>query len=330
MKKVLNVFGILLSILFSILLIPLLILNPIWGGLSHLLQSEVIEEVTTQLVEEIDLAEIGLSNPELLQMLNEAGVSPEAAQALLSSHAVQEALSLVTGDLALVARGNFTASALTEAEVLRIVSENRTELVQLARLLRPAETAIMTDDQLAQMLDPLVRQYALPLLGDLNQMLLEFQAQLHGEFALAMELITGPVVKTALLAGIAVLAVLIFLCRWPHQEGLLWLGIDAALAAFPVLGTALSLKGPQLSHLLAQGTGIPNVFGPVLRQAGNTLLIGGAALAAAAAVLIAGFILLRDRRLKKQAVQMESVPADPIPAEAAPADNAERSPWDTV
>ena len=330
MKKVFNVFGIFLAVLFSFLLVPLLILNPIWSGLSNLLQPEVIEEVATQLVEEIDLTEMALNNPELMQSLTEAGLSPEAAQALLSSRAAQEALSIITGDFSLVIQGNFTTSSLTEDTMLRIINENQAELVQLVRILLPDETASLTDEQLALALEPIAREEIVPLLGELNQMMLDLQTEIHGELANAMALITGPLVKNALLAGIAVLAILIFLCRWRHQEGLLWLGIDAALASLPVLGIALSLKGPQLAQLLSQGTGAPNVFGPVLHQAGNAILIGGAILGAAAVVLIAGFILLRDRRLKKQAAQSECVPTNPIPAEVVPASGAERSPWDNV
>ena len=150
-----------------------------------------------------------------------------------------------------------------------------------------------------------------------------------------LELLTGPLVTTALLVAALVLAVLIFLCRWPHQEGLLWLGIDAALAALPVLGIAVSLKGAQLSQALAQAAGVPNLFGPVLRHAGTSMLVGGLLLLAAAVLFIASFILLRDRRLKKQAAHADYAPdlhADYAPAEpviTGPADR-ERSPWDNV
>lgn len=348
MKKVFNVFGIILAILFSLLLVPMLIVAPIWQGASGLLQPEVIEEVTGQIVAEIDLAEIALTNPELLQSLTEAGLSPEAAQALLSSNSAQEVLSLLGDDLAQILQGSFTASALTEAEVTRIAAENRAELIQIARLLAPSETATFTDDQVSQLVDMLLAEQVLPMLADLDPALLDLQNQLHGEMAVALELLTGPIVTTALLIAALVLAVLIFLCRWPRQEGLLWLGIDAALAALPVLGTAISLKGAQISQALSQTTGLPDVFGPVLHRFGNTALIGGAILAAAAVLLIAGFILLRDRRLKKAAAHADYAPtaradyapdfhADYAPAEPAPikppvADSAERerSPWDNV
>lgn len=335
MKKVLNVFGIIFAVLFSLALIPTLITAPIWTGVSGLLQPEVIEEVTAQVVAEIDLTEVSLNNPELLQSLTEAGLSPEAAQVLLSSQTAHQMVVLLGNDFAQVLQGSFQTSSLTEAELLRIAEENRAELIQIMRLMAPAETAALTDDQVSQAVDLLLHEQVLPMLADLNPAMLDLQSQLHEDFAVAMELLTGPVVTMALLIAALVLAVLIFLCRWPQQKGLLWLGIDAALAALPVLGLAFSLKGAQISQTLSQGAGLPDVFGPVLHRAGNSVLIGGLLLAAAAAALIGGFILLRDRRLKKQAAHADYAPdlhADYAPAEpviTGPADR-ERSPWDNV
>ena len=148
-----------------------------------------------------------------------------------------------------------------------------------------------------------------------------------------MALLTGPVGTTALLITALILAALIFLCRWPHQEGLLWLGIDSALAALPVLGIAISFKGAQFSQALAAGTGLPNVFAPVLRQAGNATLAGGALLLAAAVLLIGGYVLLRDRRMKREAAYADRAPAAQPTAQAAPFsvdETRERSPWDNV
>lgn len=348
MKKVFNVVGIILAIVFSLLLIPTLMTTPIWKGVSGLLQPEVIEELTTQIVQELDFSEISLDEPELVAALEEAGITPEAAQAILSSQTAKELLSLLGTDLAQVLQGSFTTTSLTEAEVLRIADANSAELIQIVRLMVPDETAALTDEQLTLIVYSTLQQEVPALLSGIDQAFTELQTELHSELSVALELLTGPIVTTALLIAALVLAVLIFLCRWPRQEGLLWLGIDAALAALPVLGTAISLKGAQISQALSQTTGLPDVFGPVLHRFGNTALIGGAILAAAAVLLIAFFILLRDRRLKKAAAHADYAPtaradyapdfhADYAPAEPAPieppvADSAERehSPWDNV
>ena len=345
MKKIFNFFGIVLALLLSVVLIPTLIFNPVWRGVSGLLQPAVIEELTLSLVEEIDLAQISLDQPELVQSLTEAGVSPEAAQALLASQTAKDVLAVVGSDLAQVLQGSFTASSLTESEALRIVDANRAELIQIARLMMPSEAASLTDEQLSLGLDSIVQEEILPLLGEINQVFIEMQAELHGELAVFLELATGPMVPTALLVAAVVFALLIFLFRWPQQRGFLWLGIDCALAAMPVLGIAFSLKGAQLSHLLAQGSGLPDVFHPVLQRVASPILTGGIILAAAAIVLIATFILLRDHRMKKAAAAQEYAPTHavataPFIAAETQADEteipapeetpAQRSPWDNV
>ncbi len=346
MKKVFNFFGIVLALILSLALVPTMIVTPIWNGASGLLQPEVIADLTTQLAQEIDFSEVSLNDPELVATLAEAGITPEAAQAILSSNTASRVLTLLGQDLAHVVEGSLSASALTEAEVLRIVEDNKGELIDIMRLIAPSEMAGVSDDQVAPMVDFFVQEQVLPLLGELNTALLDLQTQLHSELDEFIALVAGPVVSTALLVAIAVMAVLIFLFRWPQQKGFLWLGIDCAIAALPVLGIAFSLKGAQLSQILAQGAGLPDVLSPVLQRVASPILTGGIILAAAAVVLIAAFILLRERRMKKAAAAQEYAPVSPAPAAAAayiPAENVtetepvassdapvQRSPWDNV
>ena len=338
MKKVFNVFGIILAIVFSLILVISLMFVPLFHGASHLLQPEVVEELAVQLVEEIDLSELASAQPELVQSLTEAGISEEAAQALLSSKAGKEILALLGRDLAQVVHGSYTTTSLTAEELSRIVADNRGEITEIARLLDPENTQGLSDDQVGQLIDMLLAEQVTPLLAELDTKLLELQAEFRDA---AGELLYLANLAPAILLGITlVLAVLIFLCRWPHQEGLMWLGIDFILAVLPSLGAAFSLKSVQISQLLAQETGLPNVFDPVLRKFGNTLLIDGLLIVAVAVVLIAIFILLRDRRLKKAAVHANDAPqahpdykpADSMPIEPVTADSParERSPWDNM
>lgn len=301
MKKVCNVFGIIFAVIFSLVLIPTLIVTPVWQGVTALLEPSFIEGVTTEIIEELDLSEISLNDPELIASLAEAGISQEAAQAILNSNTAHEAVTLLGGDFSRVLQGTFTTSALTEAELQRICTENKAELVELLRLVSPADTAALTDEQLAMGVELMVQEEGGMMIAELNQMFIQLQAELHNELDEVLMIMQSPLVLMVM-AGIAlVLALLVFVCRWPRQEGLMWLGIDCALAALPVLGLAVSLKGTQISQALSQGLGVPNVFAPVLRQMGNATLVGGAILAAAAVVFIALFILLRDRRMKKAA-----------------------------
>lgn len=347
MKKVFNFFGIVLALILSLVLIPALIMNPVWRGVSGLLQPETISDLTTQLVQEIDFSEVSLDDPELAAVLTEFGITQEAAQAILTSETAARVLPLLGQDLAQVVEGSFSTSALTEAEVLRIAADNRLELIDLMRMVAPAEMAGLSDEPAGLVVDYFVQEEILPLLGDLNAALLDFQTQLHSELDQVIELATSPLISQVLLIASVILAVLIFLLRWPQQKGLLWLGIDCALAALAVLGIAVPMKGAQISQALAQGTGLPDVFDPVLQRLAAPILTGGIILAAAAIVLVAAFILLRDRRMKKAAAAQAAyepvysapaatcIPTDSTDTPAGEsAETAEvpvqRSPWDNV
>ena len=336
MKKVLNFFGIVLAVLFSLALIPTLILNPVWRGVSDLMEPEFLQGVVGEMMEEIDLSELALQDPDLMQTITDSGLTAEAAEAVLSSQFMKDLLELAGKDLTLVLEGNFTAASLTEAELLGIVTDNLDELVSIARLTAPEEFSSLTDDQLAQFLLQAIQEQLPTLQSEIVQAFSGLQEDLHNdEVAAAFELISGPLVPTVLLVAALVLALLIFLCRWPHQEGLLWLGIDSAIAALPVLAMAISLKGSQLAQMLAQTAGLPNVFGPALRRMGNTTLIGGSILLVIAVLFIAGFIILRDRRMKRQATHADYAPhaaasqAMPV-EEVTVSEPTERSPWDNV
>ena len=324
MKKVLNGFGIILAVLFSLALIPTLIAAPVWEGVSALMEPEFLEQAVSEMVNELQETDFQIDASDMAA----EGFDPALAQALADSAALQEIAPLLGQDLCQMVQGKFVSTALTADELQRIGSENRQELAEIFALLAQSEGEALTVEEAGLVIDQLIADSA-GLEAELTGLFLELQTDLHTEYAEFLALLTGPIVTTALLIAALVLAFLIFLCRWPHQEGFLWLGIDAALAALPVLGIAVSIKGTQFSQALSQGMGVPNIFAPVLRQAGNAMLIGGAVLLAVAVLLIAAFILLRDRRLKREAAYADKAPTAPQ-SYALPRDGAERSPWDNV
>lgn len=324
MKKVLNVFGIIFAFLFSLVLVCVLFLIPVWQSVSSLLQPEVLQAVVSEVVDELDGIDFTVDAADLTSPAGGEALDPALAQAVAESKTLQQAAPLLGEDLCRVVMGDFTATSLTAEELRRIGTENRSELVEILTLSVEVDGQYLTAEEAGAVVDQLIAQ-ADALEAELTAAFLEMQTSLHTDYAAALELLTGALVPTVLMVTALILAVLIFLCRWPRQEGLLWLGIDFALAGLPVMGIALSAKGSQLAQTLAQGMGVPNVFSPVLRQATNTLLWGGVLLLGLAVLFIAGFVLLRDRRMKRQAAAQADAAAAPAPA---PGEN--RSPWDNV
>lgn len=325
MKKALNGIGIFFAVILSLALIPTLIMTPVWEGVSGLLEPEFLEQAVSEVVDELQAADFRIDTSDLAG----EGIDPALAEAIANSAALREIAPLLGQDICQVVQGEFVSTALTAEELQRIGSEHRQELAEIFALLAQSEGEALTVEEAGLVIDQMLAD-ADGLEAELTNAFLDLQTDLQTEYAAALALLTGPVVTVALLIAALVLAVLIFLCRWPHQEGFLWLGIDAAIAALPVLGIAVSLKGTQISQALSQGMGVPDIFAPVLRHAGNSMLIGGAVLAAAAILLIAAFVLLRDRRLKREAAHADRAPAAAPRSYAPLQDGAERSPWDNV
>ena len=299
MRAFFNVLGIIAATLLSFVLIAVLITAPIWQGFSGLLKPDVLEKTITS----IDLAEVVAESSDLQQSLIDEGIAPEAIESLLSSNTFDEVAALLSKDALQATKGQFSTTALTADELQDIFNRNKAEIVSLARQFAP-ETNILTDDQLGRLLETSLPTLAPTLISEIDKTLLDLQTDLEEEGAAqALQLAAGPIVIAVMLGTAFVLAVLIFLCRLRNGEGLIWLGVDSILAALPVLLLGIGMKS---SMAMSVGTAVlpqqelVSVLLPVLSAIGTTILIGGAVLLALGIVLIAGFVLLRDRRLKKQ------------------------------
>lgn len=299
MRAFFNVLGIIAATLLSFVLIAVLITAPVWQGFSSLLKPAVLEDLITT----TDLAQIVAESPELLQSLQDEGISQEAAEALLNSNTFDEVMSILSKDALQAVQGQFSSTALTGTQIRDIFERNKAEIVSLARLLAP-ETQVLTDAQLTQMLDSALPMLSAAVVVEIDQVMKDLQSSMIEEgISEALHIAAGPIVVASLLGAAFVLAVLIFLCRLRNGEGLMWLGIDSILAALPVLLIGIGLKSSTAMSAAAATLPENDVLAmllPVLSAIGTTVLIGGAVLLALGVVLIGGFVMLRDRRMKKQ------------------------------
>ena len=298
MRAFFNVLGIIAATLLSFVLIAVLITAPVWQGFSGLLKSDVLEKMVTKM----DFAEVVTSSPELMAELTREGISPEAAEAILNSNTFDELLQVLSADFLLAAKGEFTTTSLTGDKLVEIADRNRSEIVSIVRLLVP-EASLLTDPQLEQLVDSTLPIFSGSIVSELDSAMLELQTDLAQEgVTQALEIAASPIITLALLGVAFVLALLIFLFRLRHAEGFLWLGIDSILASLPVLGIGALLKSTGvLNAATAQvpDAEMASVLFPVLGAVGSTILMGGAVLIGLGIVLIAAFVLLRDRRMRK-------------------------------
>lgn len=295
MKAFLNVLGIIASVLFSVVLVAVLITAPIWQGVSGLLKPAALAD----LVGQIDLTEIAAADPDLLAELADSGLSQEDLEMILHSNTFDEVVSVLAKDALQAAQGQFTTTGLNAETLQGIVDRNRAEIVTLVKQLVP-EAQIFTDAQLEQLVDNLLPSLTPSLVSELDAAMLEMQTELVQQGVSQMlHIAAGPTVMLVLVGVALVLAGLIFLCRRCRAESLIWLAVDSILASLPVLGLGVMLKGSGVLSLLAAELPEATVAAPVIRAIGTSVLIGGAVLLVLGIVLIAAFIMLRDRRMKK-------------------------------
>ena len=308
MKKVFNILGCIIAFFLSILLICNLTLLPILQGISGLLQQKALEDV----IEQIDLAEVVTSSPELMAELEASGINADVIRALLSCDAADELLQSIAGDMLKALRGEFVQPSLTMPILTDLVREYREELVAL--ILTAVPTERMHSEEAANLfLNQLLAEYGEDLIVALNDALAELQQNMQQEGITAGFLLLTNGIVTAVMIGIAVvLAGLIFLCRLRHAQGLVWIGVDAILAALPTFGAGKLMTGAFLLSQLPTGA-LGAAILPLLRKAATSVFIGSVILLVVGILCIALFALLRKRRMKKAAAVQTALPAEETP-----------------
>lgn len=302
MKVVLHILGSIIAAVLSLVLICTLLVLPIFHGTATLLQPKALEAI----IDEIDLDETLMASPELTQALAENGISQEAARALLECDAVEELLQSVAGDTLKAIRGEFVQPSLTQDGLQDLVRQHREELLEVVLLLAPAEYSLTTEGA-NLLLDQLVTEQGGLLIDTINDAMTQLQQEMQAQnITVGFNLIAGGTMTAVLIGMAVVLAGLIYLCRLRHAQGLVWLGVDAILAALPSLAIGVALMGSQLVNLFVPDRAAAAAILPLLHHAGVSVLIGAIVLIALGALSITGFVLLRDRRLKKEAAAAQT------------------------
>ena len=296
MRKVFNVLGCIIAFFLSILLICNLMVLPILQGVTGLLQHKALEDV----IEQIDLAEVVTSSPELMIELEASGVDGETVRALLSCDAADELLQSIAGDALRALRGEFLQPTLTVSALTDLVNEYRAELIPIVMQMAPAEVPV-NEEMAGLMLDQILAEYGEDLVSALNESLVELQQSMQQDGITDGFLLLTNGIITAVLIGVSVvLAGLIFLCRLRHAQGLVWIGVDAILAALPTFGAGKLMTGAFLLSQLPTGA-VGAAILPLLRKVATSVFIGSAILLVLGILCIVGFVLLRKRRMKKAA-----------------------------
>lgn len=286
----LNVFGILISIVLSIVLVVLLILTPFVFTAQMAMNPATIQAIAVEAIEEMEIEQL-------------EDVDEDLAYELLQSKAMKDLLEVYMDDL--YAQMADERSGMNWKDLRRIAKDNMDELLPLFRDIAKdagAKNLPRKDSELEEYFLDWLEDHGDDLLEELptaEDMGLEPVDEVTFESTMELfgDIIKGdideddmPEVTThmlllfkdfwgLILMGIlvAVLCILIILCRWGHGfSRLAWLGADFIIGSAISLGLGVFAKVAIFK--LADGWSDVSAALGVMQPVINWLLIGGAAI----------------------------------------------------
>ena len=341
MKKTLNVLGIIVAWLLSIILVLMLLVTPIVFSTLSLLNGQTITKVVTDVFAGSQEAQPSAENVEIVTLSNTnqtaaaedvgedllAGmfgdaVSQEQMSAILSSNAAKELIEAYTGDLTNAITGGNKAAAFNADKIKSIVNDNIDEIVQVLQANVP-EFANMDAAELKNKIQTTVDEKAeeivnsLPKPEDLKQQLVESVPALET----AMQILEmKKTIKMAIIGVIVVLSGLIFVCRIPGMRGFRWLAVDLFVAGGLNLLTTVGLlisKSAVGEIAKEAGAQVAGLIGSLLGAFTNGMFIRTIVMLLAGGALLTVYILLKKQKAKKLAAEaiLEELPAEEMVAE---------------
>lgn len=307
-KIILNIFGIILASILSIVLFAMLIATPIVSATTNLTKPETIQ----QIVSDIDVAEIISNSTEG----EELPIPAEAIDQVLESNAAKEIIELYSEEISAAFAGEAT-QGITPEKIKSVLNENVDELIDIVYPYVPQEEQISKEEiktGILQMVDENAEEIS-QMLPDVKEILNE-QAQSEPELAQAISFVGSGTLAKACIIATAILSVLIYALRFPRFKGFMWLGSVYFIATAIML--IVGFAGTSASALLLET--VPSeasgIVAPLTDAIFGNITNAALVMLALTVAFIAAFILCRIfvvNRKKKAEVAVEQT-ADAAPA----------------
>lgn len=301
-KKVLNVFGIIIAWLLSIVLVVVLFVTPVTLSALSTIQPEKI----TDTMSEVDISEI-------VGMFEGIDTDDEQLKELLSTNTVQDLYEVYIEDLTGTLNDETYQKTLTDEKIKEIVHNNIDELYQIALAKEPNLSLLPEADAKAQVetmfADAIIELAAeLPSAESLKQELVGDSQEVQVAFDILAMVDT---IKMAIVGVIVVLCGLIFVCRLPEFRGVRWLSVDLFVGSgFAGLTCVAINLGKSLIDMLVES--VPFAAG-LVQEFADAFTMGvyirtGIMLVSAVGLLVL-YLFIKKARAKKAAVVVTEEPA---------------------
>ena len=341
MKKTLNVLGIIVAWILSIVLVLMLLVTPIVFSTLSLLNGQTIAKVVTEVFTAGQAAQPSAESVEIVTLSNTTqaaaaedvgkdilagmfgdSVSQEQIGAIMSSNAVKELIEAYTGDLTNAITGGNQEASFNADKIKSIVDDNIDEIVQVLQENVP-ECANMSAEELKNNIQKAVNENAeqiisaLPKPEELKKQLVESVPALD----VAMEILAmKKTIKLAIIGAIVALSGLIFACRIPGLRGFRWLAVNLFVGGGLNLLTTVGLfvSKTAVGEIAKQaGAQAASLIGSLLGAFTNGMLIRTVVMLLAGGGLLTAYIFIKKAKAKKLAMEavLEELPAEEMPAE---------------
>ncbi len=302
-NKVLNVITAIIASILSIVLVLIAYSTVLCSTLSSVARPNTIVDF----VQNIDFSSALLDNEEINHLLAEQNLDKSVINDIMQSSAVSEVITLYANDVTSAVfdpdsiSNGLTAEAIKEIahnnidEIVDIVAKSVTGSFDKAAIKQKILEAVDTSAQnIADMLPP-----AEELVGSIDAATSD-----------ALNFVFGPTLTLIMTAVCAVLAGLIYACRFRRFGGFLWIGVDLGVAGAITALTAVAIK--IVAPMAMNETGFINyAIGSASSVLCTKLVWGTVILLLLATLFIVGFALLRRFVLNKTApVAVAETPSD--------------------
>lgn len=335
LKNTANFFGVVLSVVLSIVLVVLLLAAPIVSAVCSFTEAKTIHKV----IKNIDFVELVTQHEELRTTLESYGMDGHFLDGITETELVEDLVFAYVDSI-------FEAKSFNIQVVQDIVMSHREEAVSLFRRLaeeKGNDTSDISDEEFFQMILSAIETEweaitsSLPSAADmgltqenyeeweavfgdslvplrapkkLSESALPAQDAEETEIPLGLIILylRSGIPVTAVIVALAVLSVLIVLCRWPRFKGFMWLSVVYLLAAVLLFVLGGSLGGLPVDLVLPDEGVMGYLVLPVLSVFAEEMTHWGIWIAVLGAVFLAVFIVGRVllKKVKKTPAEISS------------------------
>lgn len=288
-KKIMNVVGILLAIIVSLVLAVVLVAAPVVSGAASFFEAENL----SKLVRSIDFNQLLFGDGQLEQQLGEYGPLLETFS---ETEAMEEILDLYIADVLNSLKGS-GEKQLTVAAVQEIIVAQMDEIMPVVKAQLGDVAALLPEEEIENYVVTYLESYGDTIISMFPSI---EELGLSEDVLMGVRLLGEGKIVTIMLIAVAALSVLILLLRWGHFKGFMWLGVDYLLSAAVVFLASFGIGSAGALLVSVAGPMAELVAEPILSVL-SAAMFKGAGICAALAVLFIIIFAVGRKLLQKSA-----------------------------